>query len=153
MAANKMKKGRKYRGSKTHGCGIRKKRRGAGNRGGRGRAGWQKHKWTKTVLDMKFVLDRRKKLKAKPDNVPTINLTQVNYLAHKSDAKELDLSDYKVLGRGNLTKKITIKAMSFSATAMEKIKNAGGVAKPLLATEEPTPEVIPEEEPAAEEKV
>ena len=33
------KKVNKYRGSQTHGSGAKKKRRGAGNRGGRGMAG------------------------------------------------------------------------------------------------------------------
>ena len=37
--ANKRKKVNKYRGHTTHGGGHRKKRRGAGSRGGRGRAG------------------------------------------------------------------------------------------------------------------
>ena len=39
MVVNKLKKKVKYRGSKTHGCGSMKKRRGAGHRGGRGAAG------------------------------------------------------------------------------------------------------------------
>ena len=36
---SKRKKVNKYRGSQTHGGGAKKKRRGAGNRGGRGMAG------------------------------------------------------------------------------------------------------------------
>ena len=43
----KKKKVKKYRGSKTHGCGSMKKRRGAGHRGGRGRAGSGKRADTK----------------------------------------------------------------------------------------------------------
>src|SRR3989338_2045713 len=39
MPANKQKKVVRYRGSHTHGGGAKKKRRGAGNRGGRGMAG------------------------------------------------------------------------------------------------------------------
>src|SRR3989338_838237 len=39
MTVNKRKKSNRYRGSKTHGCGSMKKRRGAGNKGGRGMAG------------------------------------------------------------------------------------------------------------------
>ena len=38
--------------------------------------------------------------------------------------KELD--GLKVLGNGELTKKITVKATVFSATAKEKIEAAGG---------------------------
>ena len=39
MTTHRRKKVKKYRGSKTHGGGSMKKRRGAGNRGGRGNAG------------------------------------------------------------------------------------------------------------------
>ena len=39
MTVNKRKKVTRYRGSKTHGGGAKKKRRGAGNRGGRGMGG------------------------------------------------------------------------------------------------------------------
>ncbi len=43
--------------------------------------------------------------------------------------KELD--GLKVLGNGELTKKITIKADKFSATALEKINKAGAKAETL----------------------
>ena len=42
----KKKKVKKIRGSRTCGEGSHKKRRGAGNKGGRGMAGGHKHKWT-----------------------------------------------------------------------------------------------------------
>ena len=45
-------------------------------------------------------------------------------LAAKIVRKELD--GLKVLGNGELTKKITVKATVFSATAKEKIEAAGG---------------------------
>ena len=41
--------------------------------------------------------------------------------------KELD--GVKVLGNGELTKKLTVKANKFSSTAKEKIENVGGVAE------------------------
>ena len=41
--------------------------------------------------------------------------------------KELD--GVKVLGNGELTKKLTVKANKFSATAKQKIENVGGVAE------------------------
>ena len=37
----------------------------------------------------------------------------------------------KVLGEGSLTKKITVQANKFSATAKEKIEKAGGTAEVL----------------------
>ena len=39
MVVNRRKKVVKYRGHSNHGGGMRKKRRGAGSRGGRGNAG------------------------------------------------------------------------------------------------------------------
>ena len=45
-------------------------------------------------------------------------------LAAKIVRKELD--GLKVLGNGELTKKLTVKATVFSATAKEKIEAAGG---------------------------
>ena len=43
--------------------------------------------------------------------------------------KELD--GIKILGNGELTKKLTVKAAAFSASAKEKIEKAGGVAEVL----------------------
>ncbi len=48
-------------------------------------------------------------------------------LAKKIVRKELD--GLKVLGNGELTKKLTVKAVVFSATAKEKITAAGGQAE------------------------
>jgi large subunit ribosomal protein L15 len=40
-------------------------------------------------------------------------------------------TDVKILGQGELTKKLTVTAHAFSATAREKIERAGGSVKPL----------------------
>ncbi len=37
----------------------------------------------------------------------------------------------KILGKGELTKKLTVKATAFSKGAIEKIQAAGGVAEPI----------------------
>lgn len=39
----------------------------------------------------------------------------------------------KILGKGELTKKLTVKATAFSKSAMEKIQAAGGVAETVSA--------------------
>ncbi len=49
MGPRKKKKVKKYRGSRTCGGGSHKKRRGAGSRGGRGRAGSHKHHYIKMI--------------------------------------------------------------------------------------------------------
>ena len=49
MTVNKRKKFSRYRGSMTHGCGSKKKRRGSGHRGGKGMAGTGKRSDKKNV--------------------------------------------------------------------------------------------------------
>ena len=39
------------------------------------------------------------------------------------------LDGVKILGNGELTKKLTVKAAAFSASAKEKIEKAGGKAE------------------------
>jgi len=70
--------------------------------------------------------------------------------------------DVKVLGDGELTKKLTVTAHRFSASAREKIEKAGGkvvclrepvakaAAKRTKAKAAPSEEAAPVEEPAAE---
>jgi large subunit ribosomal protein L15 len=80
--------------------------------------------------------------------------------------------DVKILGNGDLSKKLTVVAHAFSASAREKIEGAGGkvtylrgepqpkkkkkpakAAKPEAEAEvEPEPEAEPPAEPAAEEE-
>jgi large subunit ribosomal protein L15 len=43
------------------------------------------------------------------------------------------LKTVKILGEGNLTKKLNVKATSFSASAKEKIEKAGGTAEVVSA--------------------
>jgi large subunit ribosomal protein L15 len=68
-------------------------------------------------------------------------------------------TDVKILGQGELTKKLTVTAHAFSATAREKIEKAGGTANALrepivkkrrTRKAKPAVEAAPEEEPVAE---
>ena len=43
----------------------------------------------------------------------------------------------KILGNGDITKKLTVKAAAFSASAKEKIEAAGGKAEVISACEKP----------------
>ena len=56
-------------------------------------------------------------------NWPIVNLNRIS--THIND-KETALIPGKVLSSGNLTKKVTIAAWSFSEKSYEKIKKAGG---------------------------
>jgi large subunit ribosomal protein L18e len=67
--------------------------------------------------------DIAKRLEKSSKNWAEVNLEHIN--RYTSD-KETALVAGKVLSTGNITKKITIAAWSFSDSAAEKIKKAGG---------------------------
>ena len=68
-----------------------------------------------------------------------VNLSQLDVLAGAGDIAPETMSQHglisgknrlvKVLGEGNLTKAVTIRAHGFSASAREKIEAAGGKAE------------------------
>ncbi|MBU2589709.1 MAG: uL15 family ribosomal protein [Nanoarchaeota archaeon] len=159
MTTNKRKKVVRYRGSKTHGGGSMKKRRGAGNRGGRGMAGTGKRAKTKkpSIIQMfgsnyfgKFGFKRPSKIliKIKAVNLGYIEDNFDNLVTKgiiKKDTLNLaDMKKNKLLASGNLTKKLKIKAQFASKKAVEKVQKAGGsveVAEVVKkVTEEPKEE-------------
>ena len=140
MTVNKRKKASRYRGSMTHGKGSKKKRRGSGNRGGKGMAGTGKRSdnkkpsiWKNTRYFGKygFVSKNVRKIKA-----VNINYLDENILKLPSDAviKEneffsVDLKKLgfnKLLSDGKVVNKYKIKVLYASKKAIEKIKNNGG---------------------------
>ncbi|MBC8444126.1 uL15 family ribosomal protein [Candidatus Woesearchaeota archaeon] len=139
MTTNRLKKKVKYRGSKTHGCGSMKKRRGAGHRGGRGAAGSGKRGDAKKPSIWKGKYFGKYGFTSRFKAVKTINLKEIEIklpiwikkgLAKENkDVFEIDLNNLsygKLLGNGTLTKKLKLKINSFSKKAEEKIKKAGG---------------------------
>lgn len=133
----------KMRGSRTVGGGCSKKRRGAGNKGGKGKAGASKQHWTWTV---KFDPDHYgkhgfKRPQKKINKTFPVNLS---YLEEKSDellekgiaTKDgdnivIDVTDLgynKVLAKGSITKSYVIKSPKFSASAKSQIEDLGGEA-------------------------
>ena len=124
------KKNSRMRGQKTHGWGSKKKHRGAGSRGGRGRAGITKHKklfFKKRGIQVGargFTTMKQKGLRKK---VRSINLRDINSLAQGK--KEIILREFgydKVIGTGDITSPLKVIAKSFSAKAVEKIEAAKG---------------------------
>jgi large subunit ribosomal protein L15 len=138
---------RQHRGRKNCG-GHKKKRRGAGNRGGRGNAGLSKHKFTwVTKNNPKYFC--KPSMKPSMNKTPTMNLTQIDNIVLKEGRKDFDFSDYKILGKGNISQAIKIKAQSFSQKALEKIQKAEGTAEALYAeTTETKQETKTESEPS-----
>jgi len=134
------KKKKKNRGSRTHGRGT-KHGRGAGERGGRGKAGLGKHKWKSLVKDDPDYFGpkgftRPQKLIEEEE---VINIYQVEEMldkfielgfANKEDSYyEIDLNEAgfdKLLSRGKATKEMKIKVSNSSEKAEKKIEDAGG---------------------------
>ncbi len=79
-------------------------------------------------------------------DIVTINLSQLekfdngtvvtNKLLRESGVVKDCRDGIKVLGKGELTKKLTVEAMSFSASAKAKIESLGGTCKEFDTKEE-----------------
>jgi len=125
-----MKKTEKRRGTRTIGRGGIKKWRGKGHRGGKGYAGTKKHRKSWVLRYERDHIGKPKGFIPKTSkSVCSINLRDLDRLA--GDKKEIVLADHgydKVLGSGKITKKLVVKAGSFSRIAKERIEKAGGKA-------------------------
>jgi len=130
----------KYRGSRTCGGGTHKNRRGAGNRGGRGRAGINAHhfvKWYKEMGGPVFGKDgfsNSSQITITVMDVGIIDQIIPSLLAqgiakYEGDVIVINTADMgidKVLGSGKVTKKLNISAPAFSESAKVKIEKMGG---------------------------
>lgn len=142
MVVRKGKKHRKFRGRRTY-HGAHKKWRGGGSRGGRGKAGLHKHKWSYTVKYEKkhFGKFGFKRPPQFTKEIKTINLGKLDALAEKLLEQKLaekeedkikinlvKLGYEKVLGSGKLTKPLIVEAKSFSKQAVKKLEEIKGKA-------------------------
>lgn len=138
MVYRRQKKVRKQRGSRVHGWGrISGGHRSSGQRGGKGKAGLTKHHWILTIKNKVWEKEHPGFVRHGPAprlaRDVVVNLDTINQIVSKSTEKitEFDVTQFgftKVLGKGNLTYKLTVKAPSFSEKAQEKISEAGGKA-------------------------
>ncbi|MEM2948371.1 MAG: uL15 family ribosomal protein [Candidatus Anstonellales archaeon] len=136
MARRYRKKKIKMRGKRTHGGGNVKNRRGAGNRGGKGRAGIWKHRFSSlTAAGIEIGKRGFSREKIKKD-VRTINVGEIERYALAGELKKennMYVFDFngKVLGGGQLTLPILVRAKSFSKKAEKKLADVGGKAEVL----------------------
>ena len=157
-------KKRRQRGSRTHGGGSHKKRRGAGHRGGRGRAGRDKHEKALYPPRGKHGFKRPQKTE---ETVLTVNVRELDedvvVLAaeglaeetdggYRIDARDLvedghEADAVKVLGAGRVHNALDVVADEFSETARELIETAGGSATLSERGEERNVEADTTEEP------
>lgn len=130
MKIKKRKKASRMRGSHTHGRGFKKKARGSGHRGGVGMAGSGKRGDQKKTLVLNlygndyFGKDRALRRKTYP-KLKSINLREIQQNLKKGEA-QLDLKGFKILGEGEISSAIKIKASAASKSALEKVKKSGG---------------------------
>jgi large subunit ribosomal protein L15 len=138
-------KKKRQRGSRTHGGGSQKNRRGAGHRGGRGAAGRDKHEMHNhpPLGEEGSGFTRPDKVK---DDVATIDVRTLDEdilllvaddVAEEADggyavdARDVvedghDADVVKVLGSGQVRNELQVTADAFSENAREKIEDAGG---------------------------
>ncbi|MBU0470458.1 MAG: uL15 family ribosomal protein [Nanoarchaeota archaeon] len=139
MVVHRRKKVTKYRAHTTHGGGHRKKRRGAGSRGGRGRAGSGKRAGHKRFTFVNSLGSKgftsKNTITVKALNLSYFHIDNISKLVEAGkvtkegeyylvDLKELGYN--KLLGTGKTNLKLKITVLSCSVKAAEKIKAAGG---------------------------
>lgn len=139
---HRLRKSRKNRGSRTCGYGKVGQHRDQGSKPER-KAGRHKHKWSYVLRYEPDYFDKRgftcpKSLK---HAVHVINVGKLDQMAEELlGQKEKSLMDLgtlgydKLLGTGRVTRPLTIKILSCSESASQKIKDAGGEV--LAETEE-----------------
>ncbi|WP_254531374.1 uL15m family ribosomal protein [Natrinema gelatinilyticum] len=138
-------KKRRQRGSRTHSGGSHKNRRGAGHRGGRGRAGRSKHEFHNYEPKGKHGFKRPHDIRKEVAEIDVQKLDEDAILyveddlaAETDDGYELDARDIvedgheadvvKVLGSGQVRNQLSVTADAFSEAAREKLEDAGGEA-------------------------
>ncbi len=163
-------KKRRQRGSRTHGGGTQKNRRGAGNRGGRGNAGRSKHQIHGQDPLGKHGFTRPPDVRRDVHEVDLRTLDEqapafaADGLAEEADdGYRLDARDVvdggheadvvKVLGSGQARRPLYVTADAFTATAVERIEAAGGDVSLTERAQAAAAEAADDEpaEPAADE--
>jgi large subunit ribosomal protein L15 len=138
---HKDRKVRKYRGSRTHGYGQIGQHRCRGGRGGTGKAGFDKHKWTYVLKYDPTYWEKKGFVSARTLNkkVNIINVGKLDDLADKLESeKKLEKKEKKIflnleslgydklLGTGEVSKPLLVKVAAYSESASRKLEEAGG---------------------------
>ena len=118
-------KTKERRGHRTY-HGKHKNQRGGGTRGGRGDVGKCKHHFMRSMLLGTQMGKHGFVHLPLTEEIETVNVDVLDQMAGP-DGK-VELTDMKVLGRGQVTRKLNVSASGFSATAKTKIEAAGGQA-------------------------
>jgi len=139
-------KKRRQRGSRTHGGGSHKNRRGAGHRGGRGAAGRDKHEFHNHEPLGKSGFERPQKLQEEVAEIAVRTLDEDAALlaadgvaeetdeGYRIDARDVvedghEVDVVKVLGNGQVHGTLEVVADAFTDEARQKLEAAGGSAE------------------------
>ena len=137
----KDRKVRRQRGSRTHGWGQIGQHRARGGRGGTGKAGLDKHKWTYVIKHDPTYWEKKGFVSARTlgKTVNIINVGKLDDIADRLESEKklerkekkifLDLESLgydKLLGTGDVVKPMLVKVASCSESASRKLEEAGG---------------------------
>ena len=141
MVVRREKKSKYYRGSRTHGWGRVAQHRRSGRKGGRGRAGYHKHKWTWVMAYAKDWFGKHG-FTRHPSLVPEWRVLNVGELDERVDeliekglarveegkvVVDLRKLGYNKLGgRGRVTRPLVVIAPRATEGAVRKLEAAGG---------------------------
>ena len=132
-------------GMGTHGRGSRKKAKKSGHHGGPGMSGSGKRADHKKTLVLKLYghgyfgkqgitskgtkRDKRKRMNLGEIQESIENFAKKGIAKKISGGFEINLSEFKILGDGEIKEKFIIQAKEASKSAIEKVKKAGGEIK------------------------
>jgi len=131
---HKLRKIRKFRGTRTQGYGRIGQHRDSGSKGNR-KVGRHKHLWSKVVTSEPNYFGKHgfHSPQAIHKIEKTINLQKLDQIVVGVEVNLTELGYTKLLGTGKLTKAFTIKVEEASKSAQQKVKDAGG--KLILSSE------------------
>jgi large subunit ribosomal protein L15 len=129
---HKLRKIRKFRGSRTVGYGRIGQHRDSGSKGHR-KVGRHKHLWSWVVTHEPDYFGKNgftspKSIHTKVNPINLIKLEEITQASGegKQQINLTELGYTKLLGTGKITKALTIHVASYSKSAAEKITEAGG---------------------------
>jgi large subunit ribosomal protein L15 len=124
---HKLRKIRKFRGTRTQGYGRIGQHRDSGSKGNR-KVGRHKHLWSKVVTTEPNYFGKHgfHSPQAIHKIEKTINLKNLEQIATSTEINLTELGYTKLLGTGKLTKALNIQVEAASKSAQQKIVDAGG---------------------------
>ncbi|MDR1993554.1 MAG: 50S ribosomal protein L15 [Nitrososphaerota archaeon] len=124
---HKLRKIRKFRGSRTQGYGRIGQHRDSGSKGNR-KVGRHKHLWSKIVTSQPDYFGKHgfTSPQSKHRVESTINIYNLDQLVSGVEINLTELGYTKLLGTGKLNRALIIQVGAASKSAIQKVQEAGG---------------------------